>query len=81
MASSAGKNKQPKSNCPTSFDKLSMCHLHTLSQGGNGTTSKYSKMALWVFTPKTDFMNVVHDPIGSRESLSELYIFVTYGTY
>ena len=49
-----------------------MYHLHTLSPGGDGTTSKYSKIALRVFTLKTDFMNVVHDPIGSRESLSEL---------
>ena len=52
-----------------------MYHLHTLPPGGNGTT-KYSKIALQVFTLETYFMNVVHDLIGSGESFSEVtYLF------
>ena len=65
------QNKQSKFNYLTSFYKLSIYHLHTLSLGDNGTTPIYSKIALWVFTLEADFVNVVHDLIDSRESLSE----------
>ena len=67
---SACKNQHSRSNCSTSFKKLFLYHLHMLYPGGNGTTTKYSRMALWLFTLDTDVRNVVYDLIGSRTFFS-----------
>ena len=70
ILSPACENKNSKSNSTTPFKKLSLYHFHTLSPGGNGTTSKHSRISLGVLTFETDFINADYDPIDSRTSLS-----------
>ena len=47
-----------------------MYHFHTSSPGGNGTTSKHSRISLGVLRLGTDFINADYDPIDSRTYLS-----------
>ena len=70
IPSPACENKNSKSSSTTSFKKLSMYHFHTSSPGGNGKTSKHSRISLEVLTLETDFINADYDPIDYGTSLS-----------